>query len=245
MDYAQVTKPGTRATNEDSLANVENSLGSLFVVADGLGAHGKGEVASAIAVETLRKAFSAPASGADTFSVDTFLAEAMLEAQAAILREQQVQRSPLEMKTTCAALLLADGACRTAHVGDTRVYTFYNNKMKTRTIDHSVPQMLALSGEIKEKHIRHHPDRNRLLRVMGVDWAMPQYELSAAVPLAECQAFLLCSDGFWELCSEKKMCAFLKKSGNAALWLDRMTEEVEKQGRGRDMDNYTAIAVFC
>ena len=79
-----------------------------------------------------------------------------------------------------------------------------------RTIDHSIPQMLALAGEIKEKEIRRHPDRNKLLRVVGTDWENPQYEISEDVEKTGGEAFLLCSDGFWENITEKEMVKCLK-----------------------------------
>jgi len=77
-----------------------------------------------------------------------------------------------------------------------------------RTLDHSVPQLLVKSGRIKEKEIRKHPDRNRLLKVMGVVWASPEYEKSRVITLNGKEAFLLCSDGFWELIEEKKMARY-------------------------------------
>ena len=59
------------------------------------------------------------------------------------------------------------------------------------------------------------------------------------------QAFLLCSDGFWELIDESRMCQLLESSESVDEWLDLMTAEVIKNGEGRDMDNYSAIAVWC
>ena len=240
MDFAQVTRPGSRDYNEDSAVALCRGEDYCFVVADGLGGHGKGEVASALATETFRQRFETAAVGDASFLPDTLLA-----AQQRILNEQKARNTPFEMKTTCTALTVSGGTVRIGHIGDTRAYVFGKNKVLYRTLDHSVPQMLALSGEIREKQIRHHPDRNRLLRVMGIPWDGPRYELAEERPLSACRAFLLCCDGFWELCGERKMSAFLKKSGTAQEWLRRMTEEVERNGRGRDMDNYTAIAAIC
>ena len=59
--------------------------------------------------------------------------------------------------------------------------------------------MLVAAGEIDEKEIRHHPDRNRLVRVMGMEWDEPKYQVSEPMPEEPGQAFLLCSDGFWEI----------------------------------------------
>jgi len=147
------------------------------------------------------------------------------------------------MKTTGVCLSIIAGNCQWGHIGDSRLYAFKKNKLDLRTLDHSVPQMLVLAGDIKEKHMSTHPDRNRLLRVIGVEWDSPRYELSDEFPLADYQAFLLCTDGFWEFIETKKMCKFLKKSKTAEEWLTLMTLEVAKNGRKKDMDNYTAIAV--
>ena len=240
MDYAQITMPGSRDYNEDSAVILQRNENYCFVVADGLGGHGKGEIASAIATDTFKEKFKID----DTIN-DEFIPKTLLAAQNNIMQEQKLQNATAEMKTTCVSLTVLDKIVRIGYVGDTRAYVFQKNKVKYRTLDHSVPQMLVMSGEIKEKQIRNHPDRNRLLRVMGIDWDRPKYELSDEFLLSECQAFLLCCDGFWELCDEKKMCAFLKKSTTAKQWLQLMSEEVERNGKGKDMDNYTAIAVLC
>jgi len=239
MDYALISKTGTRDNNEDSVAAKVTGAGSLFVVADGLGGHGKGEVASSIATDTFVRFFSEY-----NGDMKDFIPEAFLAAQADIVREQESQRASQEMKTTCAALLISGNTSQIGHVGDTRVYVFQRNKILRRTHDHSVAELLVVTGEIKEKRIRHHPDRNRLLRTMGITWESPQYEISDEFHLAECQAFLLCTDGFWELCNERKMCVYLKKSKTASEWLALMIGEVESNGNGKDMDNYSAIAVI-
>ena len=130
------------------------------------------------------------------------------------------------------------------HIGDSRLYYFQNEKLIGRTLDHSVPQMLVASGQIKEKQIRSHSDRNRLLRVLGLDWDCPKYQVAEPEEFQGRQEFLLCSDGFWELIDEKKMRHCLKKAKNPAHWLDMMEETVRKNGSRKDMDNYSAVAVW-
>ncbi len=105
--------------------------------------------------------------------------------------------------------------------------------------------MLVAAGEIDEKEIRHHPDRNRLVRVMGMEWDEPKYQVSEPMPEEPGQAFLLCSDGFWENIEEEQMEACLQKSANPHEWLERMEKIVVKNGRGTNMDNYSAIVVFA
>ena len=70
------------------------------------------------------------------------------------------------------------------------------------------------------------------------------YELMAPVPLKKCQAFLLCSDGFWELIEEDQMCDLLKRSATVQQWLKEMAQVVRENGRDRNMDNNSAIAVW-
>ena len=112
------------------------------------------------------------------------------------------------------------------------------------TLDHSVPQMMVSRGDLREKDIRKHEDRNRLLRVMGAEWDSPKYQMTGPVRVTRHTSFLLCSDGFWELIDEKMMCRTLKKAGSAREWLGVMEKIVLENGRGTNMDNYSAIAVF-
>jgi len=176
--------------------------------------------------------------------VSGFLKRTFIAAQNAVMELQKTEHAQFEMKTTAVALAIIKDKCSWGHIGDSRLYMFNKNKIKARTLDHSVPQMLVLSGEISENKIRKHPDRNKLLRVMGIEWGSPRFELSGECALSECQAFLLCSDGYWEFINEKHMCSLLKKSRNADEWLNMMTAEVEKNGAVYDMDNYTAITVI-
>ena len=71
------------------------------------------------------------------------------------------------------------------------------------------------------------------------------YEWMRPLPLWKCQAFLLCSDGFWELIEEDRMCQLLEQSASPQQWLDWMVSEVQANGVRREMDNFSAIAVWC
>ncbi|MFI3326898.1 MAG: protein phosphatase 2C domain-containing protein [Clostridia bacterium] len=240
MISAVISENGTRDYNEDSYYVSENMVNALYVVADGLGGHGKGEVASKIVVDTFKENFEKK-----IILEDDFLNINITLAQQRILDEQKRINAPTQMKTTCVALLVNNKKCNIAYIGDSRVYVFNKNKISHRTLDHSVPQMLFRAKEIKEKDIRNHPDRNKLLRVIGIPWDTPQFQVLEPIDTSKCQAFLLCSDGFWDFCTEKMMCKFLKKSKTADEWLNLMHDEVLKNGKNLDMDNLTAIAVFC
>lgn len=237
IEFEKITFPGSREINEDSLGTACNGDSFCFVIADGLGGHGGGKDASSIAVKAACDLF-ASAGWSDHFFQDVFQ-----RAQQDILMEQERQHCPSRMKTTMVILVIHDDKAEWAHVGDSRLYFFKNGKLKQHTLDHSVPQMLVLSREIKETDIRHHPDRNRLLRVLGLKDVSPRYDTCGPVKLKGTTTFLLCTDGFWELAEEADMTSTLMDSPTLKAWLQKLTAIIETNGKGTDMDNYTGIAV--
>lgn len=240
ITYTVFTDRGGREVNEDSVRVFEKDGKKCLVLCDGLGGHGKGEVASALVVEAFGQIFNS----VQRIDED-FLRSAFQLSQEALIDEQIRQNAKTDMKTTAVAMYIDGDKVQWGHVGDSRLYAFAKNKVKLRTFDHSVPQMLVFAREIKEKQIRNHPDRNRLLRVMGIEWEKPMYELAEQTQLEKYQAFLLCSDGFWELIDEKQMCKLLKSSSTVEEWMQAMVEVIRQNGIGKNMDNYTAIALWC
>lgn len=237
MQYKLLTNKGTRELNEDYVGMTQRDGRFLFVLADGLGGHGRGDIASKLVVEQLIQFYMASV-------VIPELEECIEYTQEKLLQKQKQERDTGGMKTTIVILEIAEDRVRWGHVGDSRLYAFSKNKVIARTLDHSVPQMLVATGEIKEKDIRGHEDRNRLLRVMGTEWNKKMYELTQWFPLKNYQAFLLCSDGFWELLEEKYMERSLKKASSVEEWLSLMEAIVVKKGKNKEMDNYSAIVVL-
>lgn len=240
ITYKLFTNQGERENNEDYIGTRSKADNICFVLADGLGGHGKGEVASQTAVEAALALFEQEA---DT---ESMIGDMIQHAQEEVYKAQRSDRSLSDMKTTMVVCKIGKTAIQWGHVGDSRLYYFYGNKLIQRTLDHSVPQMLVRSKEIKEKDIRNHPDRNRLLRVIGVPWEQPMYEVAEPVPMSakKRQALLLCTDGFWELITEKEMTKLLKKAESAEQWIDQMAKLVREKGTGTNMDNYSAIGIF-
>ncbi|MGN0158192.1 MAG: PP2C family protein-serine/threonine phosphatase [Brotaphodocola sp.] len=238
VSYHLLSNRGDRENNEDNVGMYQVEQNFCFALADGLGGHGKGERASEIAVEETVIEFAEHGVGEER------MASAFERAQRAILTEQKEDVTAMDMKTTLVLLHVEADQIRWGHIGDSRLYYFQNGKLIKRTLDHSVPQMLVAAGQLKEKNIRNHPDRNRLLRVLGVDWDSPKYQIAESEPRTGRQAFLLCTDGFWELIDEKKMTHCLKKAKTPEDWVDQMEAIVRKNGHGVNMDNYSAIAVW-
>ena len=252
--YSTFSDKGGREVNEDKVGFTEQDGRYCFVLCDGLGGHGMGDVASLLVCESILGTFKEGKYGSYT----EFLKQAFENAQGKLLEEQDRLSAKNKMKTTCVILTIdkapagsvisGDEAGDTyiGFIGDSRLYVFNDNEVVKRTLDHSVPQRLALAGQIMEKEIRNHPDRNKVLCVLGTEWEKPGYELLKPMAQKEIQAFLLCSDGFWEGIEEKEMCHLLKKSDSPEEWLEQMVARIKKNNRKTldKMDNYSAIAVW-
>ena len=238
ISWASITNKGERSHNEDSICQAEKNGKYCFVIEDGLGGHGKGEVASKLAVDTVLRDFDAQ------YEKYTFLESTFAHVQQVLLEEQEKNNCKDAMKTTLVCMVLDGDEIRWAHCGDSRLYFFSKKKMKLRTLDHSVPQMLVLSNQLKEKDIRFHEDRNRLLRVMGMDTDKKLVTVGKTLNAAYRQQFLLCSDGFWEYVTEKEMEKLMKKSNSVQDWINRLTDTVVANGTGNGMDNYSAISIW-
>lgn len=239
ITYYELSDKGKRRNNEDYTGSYELNSEYCFAVADGLGGHERGEVASRLVVETVGKVFEQEAGYSEYF-----LREAFELAQQNLMDKQQKEDAYDELKTTLTLVAIGKESIGWGHVGDSRIYRFANKKLIYQTKDHSVPQMLVKMGEISEKDIRNHPDRSRLLKVMGVDWDRPKYEVVENIPIECGDSYLMCTDGFWELIDEKQMLNCLKKAKTVEEWITLMQAIILDNGKDRNMDNYSAIGVW-
>lgn len=225
---------GGREHNEDSVRCAVWGDRGLFVVCDGLGGHQCGEVASAIAADAIFDGCAA------LMEMDSAAMQAQMSAaNAAVLRGQQ-EPGRGEMKTTAAVLSLMGESAVWAHAGDSRIYRFSGSELAWVTRDHSVTYMKYLGGEISYMDIYHDDDRCRLLRVMG----KPSCQSEAGQGTVQSgDAFLLCTDGFWEYVYQEEMLADLIKSESPEQWVELMLlRRIRRAGPGSD--NFTAVAVF-
>jgi serine/threonine protein phosphatase PrpC len=232
----QFTGIGGRPKNEDACFFGEKRGVFAAAVADGLGGHGGGEIASEAALAVLAARFD---------KVVPFSEEALLQLfsdmNSAILSRQQDR---LKMKST-AALFLSDGeSAAFAHVGDSRIYHFRGAEILYQSRDHSASQLAVAVGEISPAQLRFHEDRNIVLRSLGNEGPVkPEIHPARPAP-APGDTLLLCTDGFWEYVTEIEMQETLARSRAPREWLDAMVGIIlEKAPPGHD--NFTAVAVFC
>lgn len=233
IQSASYTNIGGREENEDYVQIVTAGGGSICCsVADGLGGHGGGRIASQTASGIICSGWK-PGTGAAR------LDELFQEAHRAVLKRQDRLCS---MKTTVVVLSVCGRKAAWAHVGDSRLYRFDGGTLAFQTRDHSLPQVAVQLGEITPEQIRFHPDRNRVLRALGQEG-----DLNVATGEEDLRkghhAFLLCSDGFWEYVYESEMISELHSASSPGDWLERMRRYIDKRA-GDDNDNNTAAAVW-
>lgn len=224
------THVGGRDNNEDSLLVFGSGHGILLVVADGLGGHDCGEVASGIAVQTLKEEFSGE-------SFDPVYAIRL--ANSRIMQKQA--ESGLAMKTTVCVAWIKDGRTQLCHVGDSRIYAFLGGCIVYQSMDHSASQMAVSVGEITLEEIRNHPDRNKLIRALGVDDEVRVD--SVTLEGEQFDSLLLCSDGFWEFVLEEEMTATRQGTSDPVLWLEQM-RAIMTPRLPEGTDNNTAIVLI-
>ncbi len=229
------SQQGGREYNEDCFGIGKQQDRCCVVVADGLGGHGGGHIASRTAVETILRAHERT-----EVASEAWMLTAYMEANRAVLAKQQ---DGCRMKTTCVSLFIEGENARWAHLGDSRLYHFKDGRIAFCTADHSVSQMAVLAGEITRDQIRFHEDRNRVLRALGADETIrPDFGDAVLDDGAE-HVFLLCTDGFWEYVLEEEMVRDLARSDTPEEWIALMMGRLRQKASG-DNDNYTAAAVF-
>ena len=234
ISYYAYTNKGGRPNNEDSICcGLQNRRG-VFVLADGLGGHSSGEVASGLAAQAIREGCA----GAENMDSETLKGQ-LEEANRLVLEGQKVPGRE-DMKTTAVALALEGDLAFWAHVGDSRLYRFSDGQLVFATRDHSVTYMKYLGGEISYMDVYHDDDRSSLLRVLGKSSCQPE---TGQAELKSGDAFLLCSDGFWEYVYQEEIQADLLKAETPAQWVQLMLlRQIRRTPPGND--NFSVIAVF-
>ncbi len=196
-----------RELNEDSGTYIQpddpellRSKGLLIVVADGMGGHSAGEVASRLAVDVITRAYYED--GDDARSA---LEKAFHEANREIHKAAEKDASKNGMGTTCTALVLQNGTAISAHVGDSRLYLVREGSIYLMTEDHSAVMEMVKAGLITLEQARHHPEKNVILRAMG---SHPEVEVTTwqePFPVKAGDRFLLCSDGLYDLVEDEEI----------------------------------------
>ena len=243
LDIGQATDVGrVRAGNEDALlavlADAARDGQVLVAVADGMGGHKAGEVASALAVEALQrtlKEVDAAAPPQDLLTSAVQLGNQTSWEAAA----EDVEKEGMGTTLVCA-LLTADGQAVIANVGDSRAYAYLGGETMLVTVDHTWVNQQVLGGHMSEGEARHSPFRNLLTRTLG-NSPRVDVDLFTGVQLdATGDALILVSDGVTGYLDESDFAEVMRTAPSAQAAADRLVKEAVARGGA---DNATAVVV--
>jgi protein phosphatase len=226
---------------------VQDSRGrswGLFIVADGMGGHDAGEIASGLAIrgaaEVVLSAYMAPTVEADAQYEEARLREivqkAILQANDYVMREAQARGN--DMGTTITMALVVGDRAVIGNIGDSRTYMLREGALRRISKDHSLVMRLVDIGQISEDEIYTHPQRNAVLRSLG-DKAELEVDLFSE-RLGPGDALFLCSDGQWEMTRDAEMAKIIMQHDDAQAACDALIDAANKAG---GEDNITAVLV--
>lgn len=219
-----------RKTNEDSYAFAPPYF---FAVADGMGGHVAGEIASIMAIKTISRYIDQHMKDDRVLSC---LQAAVEEANRLVFQAAQAHQECLGMGTTVTAAYLSDRKLYWSHVGDSRLYVIRDGVLHQLTKDHSVVGELLQNGSITAEEALVHPHRNILTRAVGTEETVTVD--TGCCLIAECEKIMLCTDGLTSMLSEHEISAIIENAPDLETALERLVAASLAHG---GYDNITII----
>ena len=208
MEYAYLTDPGkVRDHNEDSVIIVKNEMGEiLLAVADGMGGHCGGEIASSIAISHIGDRFRKTSSVGTKEDAISFIKEIVSEANVLLYKYTSEHKESSGMGTTIVLALVTDDFLLFGNIGDSSGYVLRKNKLHKITTDHTLVSLLVKSGELTEEEAKDHPRKNVLMRALG---ATNTVEMDIFDVERDVDGILLCSDGLTNMLDDEQIAKVL------------------------------------
>jgi protein phosphatase len=221
-----------REANEDSGRHIQPNdpeiqtrKGTLTIVADGMGGHASGEVASQMAVELINEFYYAD----DQRSAPDALRSAVETANAEIYQTSTTDEKYYGMGTTVIALVLLGNTAFSAHVGDSRLYRLRGAELEMLTLDHSQVMEMVKFGIISMEEARNHDDKNVILRAVGTQPGV-EVEVSEPFPVEVGDTFLLCSDGLCDMLDDSEIHRIMTAERDVHAICENLIEEAKASG---------------
>lgn len=242
LKAAVVTDLGNiRTNNEDTglffrIADpaIAGVNGDLLIVADGMGGHAAGEVASRMAADTITQEYFKNGSSE---TIEKKLDRAFMLANSHIYDAASANQALRGMGTTCTALAVVNNTVYFAHVGDSRAYLIKNNSIERITTDHTYVQQLVKEGKITPAEAEEHPQRNILTNAMGTKPAITIDTGRCDFLLQENDVLLLCSDGLYDYLQDTEIMEMISGC-NPRQAAEALVTEAKKRG---GHDNITVV----
>lgn len=229
-----------RSNNEDSAAavfpireSIRLKQGLMVLLADGMGGHKSGEVASAMAIEQVPQLFF---SGKGKVEAD--LKHALIATNEAIYHAGMSNETYRGMGTTCTVLVFIGDDFYIGHIGDSRAYHLHRGALKRLTHDQTYVQQLLEKGTISPEEAKVHPQRNVLLQALGTPGTITPYTSLAEQRLEPDDAVMICSDGLHEYLSDDEIAAYLADGDGRMTAAQDMVDEAKRRG---GHDNITVV----
>lgn len=229
MRYNYLTDPGkVRERNEDSVIIVENAAGEvLMCVADGMGGHKDGEVASSIAITHISKRFKSISSVGNKDDAVNWIQSTVSEANVEIFKYVAEHPESKGMGTTVVLAILTPTFLMFGNIGDSSGYVIKNKKLHKVTIDHTLVNLLVKSGELTEEEAKDHPRKNVLMKALGatttVDIDIFNVELGV-------DGIMLCSDGLTNMLTETQITKVLNTDTSVEEKLSKLIFKCNNRG---------------
>ena len=238
MESFSITDTGRmRNSNQDSVFCEENAVGvfpNLFLVADGMGGHNAGDLASKICIDTFVERIRESAKRTPVGAME----DAADFANHAIMEKSKEDVKFKGMGTTLVGMMIEDGMAYIINIGDSRLYQIRNG-IKQITTDHSLVEEMVLSGEIGKDQMRTHPNKNIITRALGT---MPNpkpdcFELDVMTG----DVYLLCSDGLSNMVDDKEIESIINENADNLSQAGIKLVEVANEAGGKD--NISAVLI--
>ncbi|SHF20452.1 protein phosphatase [Caldanaerobius fijiensis DSM 17918] len=226
-----------RENNEDGYYIKNDDEFKLFIVADGMGGHNAGEVASSLAIKSVVDYFEKNYKQLvkDDYEIIRFIKEAIVEGNSEVFKKATLNKSMSGMGTTLTLLLIENGKYFIGHIGDSRAYLIRDKKIKQISNDHSLVAELIRQGSITENEARVHPQRNIITRALGT---CNDIEIDIVIDeISPGDIILLCTDGLTNMLTDQEILDIVNDNEP-----DRACDELIKAANDKGgYDNITVV----
>ena len=229
MEYAYLTDPGkVREHNEDSVIIVKNHNNEyLLAVADGMGGHRGGEIASSIAISHIGKSFRELGKLGNKEDAILWIKNVVSEANVQIYKYTEENPESSGMGTTIVLSLLTDEYLLFGNIGDSSGYVYKDKQIHKITNDHTLVNLLLKSGEITAEEAKDHPRKNVLMKALG---ATTNVEMDIFDVETDVEGIFLCSDGLTNMLEDEQIAKVLNEETTAEEKMNKLIIKANNRG---------------